>query len=238
MPSRAHNDQYISLYKYIRWGFPLISHSETFHRALTMINIYHLNKYNKSRSDSGIVPHQTAVQEHFSWISLLAEVLTLSTASPTPLQPSSLATVIGGSHSSNIQELQTNSFGGGPTRAEETLMSSFAASVRWNQFGTTRKQILQKGGIRFYRKRRELSNNSGILHLSDKVSSTLRTQKNAVKNVTVTQWRTTTTLCPVHIWAEIIIRLDWYSGTTSDTSLNTVWVERHKTTITSQTTTN
>ena len=36
--------------------------------------------------------------------------------------------------------------------------------------------------------------------------------------------------------AEIIIRLESYSGTTSDTPVNTVWVERHKTTITSQTT--
>ena len=40
------------------------------------------------------------------------------------------------------------------------------------------------------------------------------------------------------IWAEIIIRLDSYSGTTRDTSANTVWVERQKTTITSQMTTN
>ena len=30
-----------------------------------MINLYHLNKYNKSCSDSGIVTHQTAVQEQF-----------------------------------------------------------------------------------------------------------------------------------------------------------------------------
>ena len=117
-------------------------------------------------------------------------------------------------------------------------MSSFAASVRQNQFGTTRKRILQKGGIRFYRKLRELRHDSGILHLADKISSTVRTQKNGVKNATVTQWRTTTTLCPVNIWAEITIRLDSYSGTTSVTPVNTVWVEHHKTTITSQMTTN
>ena len=128
--------------------------------------------------------------------------------------------------------------GGGPTRAEETLVSSFAASVRRNQFGTTRKRILQKGDIQFYRKRRELSHNSGILHLADKVSPTFHTQKNGVKNATVTQWRTTTTFCPMRIWAEIIIRLDSYSGTTRDKPVNTVWVERHKTTITSQMTTN
>ena len=30
-----------------------------------MINLDHLNKYNKQCSDSGIVPHQTAAQERF-----------------------------------------------------------------------------------------------------------------------------------------------------------------------------
>ena len=54
-----------------------------------------------------------------SWITLLAEALTLPTALPKPLQPSSLTTGIGGAHSLNIQESQTNSWGGGPTRAED-----------------------------------------------------------------------------------------------------------------------
>ena len=112
------------------------------------------------------------------------------------------------------------------------------------EYSTTTKgedkhtHILQKGDIRFYRKCRELYHNSGILHLADKVSSAFRTQKNRVKNATVTQWQTTTALCPVRIWAEIIIQLDSYSGTTRDTPVNTVWLERHKTTITSQMTTN
>ena len=75
-------------------------------------------------------------------------------------------------------------------------------------------------------------------HLADKVSLIFHTQKNGVKTATVTQWRTTTTLCPVRIWAEIIIRLDSYSGTARDTPVNTVWVERQKMTITSQITTN
>ena len=65
--------------------------------------------------------------------------------------------------------------------------------------------ILQKGDIRFYRKLRKPSHDSGILHMDDKVSPEFRTQKNGVKNATVTQWRTATTLYPVHIWAEIII---------------------------------
>ena len=73
-----------------------------------------------------------------------------------------------------------------------------------------RTRILQKRDIRFYRNCRELSHESGILHIADKVSQTFFTQKNGVKNARATQWRTTTDLCPVHIWAEIIIQLDSY----------------------------
>ena len=57
-----------------------------------------------------------------------------------------------------------------------------------------RTHILQKGDIHFYRKRRELSHNSGILHLADKVSLPFRTQKNGIKESTVKKWRTATTL--------------------------------------------
>ena len=56
-------------------------------------------------------------------------------------------------------------------------------------------------GYTFYRKRRELSHDSGILHLANKVSMIFRTQENGINNATVTQWRTSTTLCPVCIWA-------------------------------------
>ena len=58
--------------------------------------------------------------------------------------------------------------------------------------------------------------------MADKVSPTFRTQKNGVKNDTVTQWRTPTNLCLVRIWAEIIIRLNSYPGTTRDTPVNTI----------------
>ena len=83
-------------------------------------------------------------------------------------------------------------------------------------------------GYTFYSKCRELSHDSGILHLDDKVSLTFRTQKNGVKNGTVTQWQTSTTLCHVIIWSEIIIQLDSYPGTTRDTPVNKVWVEHFK----------
>ena len=61
------------------------------------------------------------------------------------------------------------------------------------------RHILQKWDIRFYRKCREISHDSEIIHLADKVSPKFRTQKNVVKNSTATQWRTATTLCPVCI---------------------------------------
>ena len=66
----------------------------------------------------------------------------LPTASPKPLRPSSLETGIGGAHYSNIQELQTNSWGGVSREQETILVSLFAASVRRNQVGKTRKQII------------------------------------------------------------------------------------------------
>ena len=111
---------------------------------------------------------------------------------------------------------------------------AFFFGIRSCEYSTTpkgenkRTRILQKGGIRSYRKRRKISHDSGILHLSDKVSLIFLTQKNGVKNAIVTQWRTTTTLCPVDIWAEIIIQLDSYPGTTRDTPVNMVWVENKK----------
>ena len=98
-------------------------------------------------------------------------------------------------------------------------------------------RILQKGDVHFYRKCRKLSHDSGILHLYDKISPIFRTHKNSVKNATVTQWRTTATLCMVLIWAEIIIRMYSYLGTTRDTPVTTVWVEHQNTEITSHMTT-
>ena len=46
--------------------------------------------------------------------------------------------------------------------------------------------ILQKGGIEFYRKRHKLLHSIGRIHLAEKVSPAFRTQKNWVKNATVT----------------------------------------------------
>ena len=75
-----------------------------------MINLYYLNKYNKSCSYSGIVPHQTAVQEYFLLDIIASGSIDAFNGIANSLQPSILTTGIGGAHSSNIQESQTNSW--------------------------------------------------------------------------------------------------------------------------------
>ena len=94
--------------------------------------------------------------------------------------------------------------------------------------------ILRKGEIRFYRKQRELMHSSGCIHLEEKESLKFRTQNNGVTNTTLTQWRTGKHLCQVKLWSDIIIRMEPYPGTTDDNPVDTVWVENHKKTTTSQ----
>ena len=94
--------------------------------------------------------------------------------------------------------------------------------------------ILSTGDIRLYGKYCKLTHNSGHIKLADKVSPTSRTQKNGVKNATVTQRRTGKLLLIVQIWASIISILDLYPGASYITPVNTVWVENQKITITSQ----
>ena len=120
------------------------------------------------------------------------------------------------------------------TSIDQMIAGAFFFSMRYCTYSTNTKgenkhtRILQKGGIRFYSKRRELSHDNGILHMADKVSPEFCTQKNCVKNATVTQRQTATTLCPVRIWAEIIVRLESYSRKTHDTPVNTDWAELQK----------
>ena len=77
------------------------------------------------------------------------------------------------------------------TAIGQLIPGAFFFGMRSCEYSTTpkrdnkRTRILQKRDIRFYRKRRELSHDSGIFHLSDKVSPTFRTNKNGFKNATV-----------------------------------------------------
>ena len=93
------------------------------------------------------------------------------------------------------------------TAIGQLIAGEFFFGMRSCEYSTTPKgedkftRIFQKGDICCYRKRKELSHNSRTPQLADKVSPEFCTQKNGVKNATVTQWRTTKTLCPVRIWA-------------------------------------
>ena len=145
--------------------------------------------------------HQTAVQEHFLlYIIAIGSLDAFNGIAKFTATEQSVNWYMWCTFLKNTG-ITDKFLGGDPTRAEEILVSSFAASVQQNQFGTTRKRILQKGDICFNRKLREISHDSGILHLADKVSLKFHTQKNGVKNATVTQWQKTTTLCLVYIWA-------------------------------------
>ena len=56
------------------------------------------------------------------------------------------------------------------------------------------------------------------------VSITFEAQKNELKNATVThQGAASSTLCPVRVWAAIIIRLLRHPATTDDTFINTLY---------------
>ena len=88
--------------------------------------------------------------------------------------------------------------------------------------GNKKTRTLRKGDIKYYRKRRKLPHSSGHLHLAEKVSLIFRTQKNGVKNATVTQWRPGKHLCIVQLWVYIVTSMDLYPGSSDETLVNTV----------------
>ena len=114
------------------------------------------------------------------------------------------------------------------TTNSQLIAVDFFFGIRSCEYSTNPKgeekktRILRMGDIILYRKRRKLTHNIGRIHLAYKVSPNLRTYKNGVKNATYTQWRTGKHLWPVHIWADIILRLDSYPVISDDTPWNMV----------------
>ena len=104
------------------------------------------------------------------------------------------------------------------TAIGQLITGAFFWGKRPCEYSTTpkgdhkRTHILRKRETKFYRKRRKIPHIRGCIQLADKVFPTLWTQKNGVKNATVTQWRTGKHLCPVQVWADIVTRLDSYPG--------------------------
>ena len=69
---------------------------------------------------------------------------------------------------------------------------------------------------------------SPVLRYTDTVSITFELQKNKQKNITVSQPRSGHNICPVIILAQIIQRVLSYKGSSADTSVNAIQVEKSR----------
>ena len=92
--------------------------------------------------------------------------------------------------------------------------------------GKVRKtKRLKVRNIRFFKNNVEIRDKTNRMILyADTVSITFEFQKNKMKNITVTQPRSGKELCPVIIWAKIVLRILSYKGTTKNTFVNAVVV--------------
>ena len=91
--------------------------------------------------------------------------------------------------------------------------------------GKRKTKRLKVRNIRFFKNNVEIKDKTNRLILyADTVSITFEFQKNKQKNITVTQPRSGKELCPVLVWAKIVLRILSYKGTTKNTSVNVVLV--------------
>ena len=91
--------------------------------------------------------------------------------------------------------------------------------------GGRKTKRLTVNDVRFFRNNVEIKNKKDpITKFADTVSITFIFQKNKQKNVTVTQPRSGSYICPVNIWYSIISRILQYKGTSKDTGVNAVLV--------------
>jgi len=99
-----------------------------------------------------------------------------------------------------------------------------------------RTKTLRVRNIRFFRKGRLVPHTHRSLALADTVSITFEFQKSDERHETITMHRSgDTVLCPVRAWAAIVRRILSYPGTTSDTNVNTIFVDNKLSTISSAT---
>ena len=104
---------------------------------------------NPTTTDSGIVPHQKSAQECYLMDSIASRSLDdsnsiyKSTATKNSGNWYRWCTLL--KHS----VIADNLLGGIPQDQTTTFVSSFTASVRQNQFGTTRKKILLHGTVKY-----------------------------------------------------------------------------------------
>ena len=92
-----------------------------------------------------------------------------------------------------------------------------------NVEGTRKTTKLTVNDIRFFKNNIELKDKSNdFILFADTVSITFRFQKNKRKMITVSQPRSGKSICPVIIWAKIILRIMSYKGSTDKSPVNTV----------------
>ena len=86
------------------------------------------------------------------------------------------------------------------------------------------KQLTVKD-VRFFKNNVELKDKKNELILfADTVSITFVFQRNKKKMICVTQPRSGKNICPVAIWAKIVLRILRYKGTSETMTINTVQV--------------
>ena len=89
--------------------------------------------------------------------------------------------------------------------------------------GTRKTRQSTVGNVRFFKNNIELKvKSSNFILYADTVSITFTFQKNKKKMVTVTQPRSGKPICPVIVWAKIILRVLSYEGSSEDTCVNTI----------------
>ena len=94
-----------------------------------------------------------------------------------------------------------------------------------NVTGTRKTKQLRISEIRFFKNNIELQDKRNpFIQFADTVSITFRFQKNKQKMITVSQPRSGKLICPVIIWAHIVLRVLSYKGASKKTKVNAVKV--------------
>jgi len=112
----------------------------------------------------------------------------------------------------------------------ELFIGAFFFAMRSCEYltvsGKRKTKLLSLKNIHFFMGKKRLNHRDKILHLASSVSITFEAQKRDTKNDTITHHRTADPLlCPVKIWARIIMRISSYPSENPDTTVNSFLLE-------------
>ena len=128
-----------------------------------------------------------------------------------------------------FRKLLANNFCPTDTAMGQLATGAFFFGMRSCEYlsvtGHRKTKRLTVKDIRFFKNNVELTDKkSPLIEFADTVSITFVFQKNKRKMITVTQPRSGKTICPVRIWAKIILRILSHNGTSEKTKINAVQV--------------